>query len=335
MDEQQPIVKHINNLIERKKPQLRSRLLHGLVFLLISTTLWLLMKLGHEYTTSITYPVVLTSPPEGFMLVEGKPKYVQMRVKAPGFTLLRYKMGTKTSPISLGVNQYQTSGHNAQMGYYMTLRGQLQNFRAQISSDLELVGISTDTLRFHMAKVVAKRLPVRLRLNIASGGQVMQSGPIMLSPDSVSITGPAALLDTITNVQAVPLTIDNTAAQTLTHTLRLIVPPQTTLSTSTVEANIPVDRFTEMAISLPITPTNVPDSLLLTLIPEKVELTCNVPMGRYFSTNASHFIIECNFDERSQISSGKIRLKLANQPNYVAKINFEPKFVDYFITTKP
>ena len=160
MDEHKHIVKQFNSLIERKKPQLRARLLHGIIFLFISTTLWLLMKLGHEYTTAITYPVEITTPPEGFMLVDDGTKRVQLRVKAQGFTLLRYKMGGDATPIRLSVGDYHASGPNARFGYYMTLRGQIPAFRAQLNSELELVGLTTDTLRFHMARVVAKRVPI-------------------------------------------------------------------------------------------------------------------------------------------------------------------------------
>lgn len=331
MDEHKHIVKQFNSLIERKKPQLRARLLHGIIFLFISTTLWLLMKLGHEYTTAITYPVEITTPPEGFMLVDDGTKRVQLRVKAQGFTLLRYKMGGDATPIRLSVGDYHASGPNARFGYYMTLRGQIPAFRAQLNSELELVGLTTDTLRFHMARVVAKRVPIRLELDLTQAGQIMQSGPVLLNPDSVSITGPAALLDTITHIHTARLAISASTPQNVTHTLRLLGPEQISLSPQNVEVSVPLDRFTEIALSIPIIPVNVPSDVDLTLLPENVELICNVPVGQYFNTQPEQFRVECDYVERGTVANGKMRLKLTEQPQHVSRVMFSPQFVDYFV----
>lgn len=331
MDEPKHIVELFNSLIERKKPQLRARLLQGIIFLFISSMLWLLMKLGHEYTTGITYPVEIVNPPEGYMLVDDGAKRVQLRVKAQGFTLLRYKMGGESTPVKLSVGDFHPSGQNARFGYYMTLRGQMPAFRAQLNSDLELVGVTTDTLRFHMARVVAKRVPVRLELDLSQAGQIMQSGPVLLNPDSVSITGPAAMLDTITHVHTARLSISATTAQNITHTLRLLAPEQITLSPQIVEVSVPLDRFTEIALSIPITAVNVPSNVALTLIPESVKLICNVPVGQYFNTHSEQFRVECDYVERGTVANGKMRLKLTEQPQHVSRVSFSPQFVDYFI----
>ena len=214
--------------------------------------------------------------------------------------------------------------------FYLPLRGYLPAIREQIDAELELVGLGADSLRFQMAKVVAKRVPIRLNLQLGMAGQLMQSGPATIVPDSVVITGPTALLDTITHVPTAPLVV-NSVEPHRTHTLRLLPPPQTALTERTTTVSVPVDRFTETTLTLAIAPINVPDSLNLVLLPETVQLTCNVAMGHYFSTSAAQFRIECDYNERNSVVGGKIRLRLAQQPRFVSNVSFSPQFIDYFV----
>lgn len=327
--EQQSIIEQVNSLIAREKMRLKTKLLGFSVFLLISATLWLLMKLGHEYTAPMGYPVELINPPDGFVLVEGRtPQQLQLRVKAPGHTLLRYKLRRPAAPIRLSIEEHHAIGSGP--NFYLPLRGYIPAIRDQLSQELELMGMGVDTLRFQMAHEVSKRVPVRLNLQLGMDGQLMQSGPATIVPDTVVITGPTALLDTITHVPTAPLNINSMGPQQA-HTLRLMPPPQISLGERQVSVSIPVDRFTETSIPISIAAINVPDSLQLVLMPETVQLSCNVAMGHYFSTTAAQFRIECDFEERSSVVDGKIRLRIAQQPYYVSNVTFSPQLVDYFI----
>lgn len=327
--EQQSIIEQVNRLIAREKMRLKTKLLGFSVFLLISATLWLLMKLGHEYTAPMSYPVELTNPPEGFILVEGRsPQQIQLRVKAPGHTLLRYRLRRPAAPIRLSIEEHHAIGVGP--NFYLPLRGYIPAIRNQLSQELELMGLGADSLRFQMAHEVSKRVPVRLNLQLGMDGQLIQSGPAIIVPDTVVLTGPTALLDTITHVPTAPLIISSMGPEH-TYTLRLMPPPQVVIGERTVSVSVPVDRFTETSIPIAIAAINVPDSLQLVLLPETVQLSCNVAMGHYFSTTAAQFRIECDFEERSSVVEGKIRLRITQQPYYVSNVTFSPQFVDYFI----
>jgi hypothetical protein len=98
--------------------------------------------------------------------------------------------------------------------------------------------------------------------------QYMQNGDIAVEPDSIVVSGPAELLDPLTaiNTQTVMLTglTDSTEVIAELHETEGL-----TYSQDRVRLIIPVDRFTEVNSSLPVTVINVPGGETLVPFPDR------------------------------------------------------------------
>lgn len=322
------LIKFMNSLLGREKLRLDRRVGQFAIFLAVSASLWFLLKLSHEYTTDIQYPIELVSPPAGKMLIGEPTRSVRLKVKAHGYTLLKYKASALKSPVKLPIGDYYSEGAG-NSGFYMLTRGFRQNFVSQVRGDLDLQGIVTDTIFFQMAGVIEKEVDVTPRVNITFAKQHMLSGEIEASPSRIRIIGPKAILDTISRVNTKPISTEILSA-TKTYQVDLQQISQVIFSVSSVSLTIPVERFTETSLEVPVKLTNVPDSIKLVVLPSKITVKCNVPMAQYFTLKPTSFELSCNFHERDSVANGKIKLHLSETPSFVSRVTFSPEYIDYF-----
>lgn len=323
------ILELVNGIINRKKARFDRRMAQFSLFIVISFALWFLLKLSHEYTTDIKYPIQLVNPPAGKMLINDKPHSLLVKVKAHGYTLLRYKAKALLSPVKLNISSYFPVGKSTS-NYYMLTRGTRLNIASQIGGDLDVVDVSTDSLFFQMTEVMEKMVPITPVTRVSFAKQHMLSGDIIVEPYLTKITGPKTILDTIIQIKTEPL-VASMLLSTQTHNVRLQSVPHAIISDKSANITIPVSRFTEITIDVPISVANIPDSLSLVTLPSKVVVTCNVPVDKYFMLKSKLFKVVCNFNDRDKIVNGKIKLNLIESPSYVSRVKFYPEYIDYFI----
>ena len=110
------LVKRFTKVSERKKITLNRRVLIFFFFLLLSILFWFLTALNKEYVTSISYPVRYIRFPEDKVLVNDIPDRLELNVNASGFTLLRYKLKSRLTPIIFDVNSFISPPNNSIFG---------------------------------------------------------------------------------------------------------------------------------------------------------------------------------------------------------------------------
>lgn len=327
------LLRQFNLVVNREKAKFNKRLAIFLFFLFISTVLWFLIKLSHEYTTYLDYPVQLVNPPKGKVIVGDPPRTVQLRVKAYGYTLLRYKAMALLSPLQINLKGAKLNSNSNGSEYFLMLSDKLSFFIPQLSDDIILLGIQPDTLYFSMANVVDKVVKISPIITATYANQHMLAGSIKVSPQTITITGPRSILDTINEVKTVPISL-NLISQTHQEKALLSSIQQVSFSKNTVAVEVPVEKFTETTLDVPIVPLNVPEKAQVILLPEKVTIKCNVTVSKYFQLKPNQFKLVCDFNDSDAISGGKIRISVQKSPDYVARIDFQPKYVDFILKSK-
>ena len=120
----------------------------------------------------------------------------------------------------------------------------------------------------------------------------MQTGPTLIQPDSVIISGPRVLVDTIESVYTEVYSQDR-IKEGFSEELRLQAIHKIEFNSVEVWLQVPVEKFTTARISLPIEVINLPDSLVLRTFPGKVEISCQVGLSDYESLSGGLFG-DCN-----------------------------------------
>jgi len=325
----QQSLKNYNQFLQPDKIRLNKRVYMFLFFLVISIILWLLIKLRYEYVSTITYKVNLSELPETKVALTSDSLTVTLRVKALGYNLLRYKLFKYYKPLSISAQGADFVKGN----YYVVLSGQLDNFTSQLGADFTLLEVSPDTLYFHLNDVVQKRVPVKPDLNITYSKQHMQAGSYIVVPKVVKVTGPAAIIDTLSCVYSQPLTLED-VYNNISTTIPIKPMKGLSFKPSEVSISIPVEKFTEARVNVPISCINIPYGYEVMLSPKTVSVACNVAVSKYFALKPDHFSIICDYNDLVMETSGKALVKLVKYPDFIGNIQIDPRKVDFIIIKK-
>ncbi len=325
-------MRSINNFSRiRQAPWKNKNLLVFLVFLAISSGFWFLNALRKSYVTTISYPVKFIKFPDDKMLDADVLKYIDIKVRGVGFTLVRYRLGKKFIPIDIEASKLRSSLNGSKKGGYLVTANHLTRISAQLSSDLELLEVSPDTIFINWFAKSTKQIPVKLIADLQYQKQFQQGGAIVIQPNSVEVSGPENLMDSIQFVSTVSQRFEN-LADTLNKTFTIEPINGVDISIKKVSVSIPVEAFTESSFDVPILTRNVPDSLILKTFPSEIKVKFRVGLSRYDSIKPYHFQAYVDgADVAIAENQNKLKVKIDLTPDFIYSIEYSPVFVDYIL----
>ena len=302
-----------------------------LFFVLISVILWLVRALNQEYEADILYPVKYDDFPENKVLVNKLPERLKLRVKAVGFTILGRKYIHFLSPLKFNVNSYSLNTVGTDSSYILT-----KTAREVLSNALEniqILDISPDTLFFHFTDMITRKVVIKYNIVGYPGifaKQYMLNGNICFNPDSIIISGPSNIIDTLDCVFTEPITLYN-LNDTVEKTYQLEKIDQVTFSRKKVKIIVPVDKFTELSYLIAIQHMNLPDSLSLKTFPNSVRITYRITLSHYNKVRPEMFQPYVDFHQVESALNPKLKVFLNDTPEYVHSLALYPSSVEYLI----
>jgi hypothetical protein len=310
------------------------RLLTFLFFLVISAAFWFVRSLGEEYEEELSYPVQYENFPENKVLIGTVPDKLHLRVMARGFTLLRSKLNLSLVPLKFDVSSYALNSTGSDTFYVIT-----ETVRDVLSAELpqlKILDIYPDTLIFSFTDIELKKVPVKPVLAMHDDffqKQYMQNGSILVTPDSVIISGPGNILKYIVYAPTIPITQTN-LSDTVILQSKLQTFERVTFSSDRVQVTIPVDRFTEIDESLAVLPVNVPDSLDMIAIPGQVTITYNICLSNYNRMVKNPPVPKIDYDAIRDGRVTRLTVFLSDTPKIISNVRFNPKETEFLVTRK-
>jgi YbbR domain-containing protein len=140
-----------------------------------------------EYTTDV--PLTLVNPPQGWILLDPLPQSAKVRFKGAGRSYFSYRFHDRKLEVDLRkVNNNTRIPLTADM-----VKDLPANVRVLAVLEPEAIKVQWDRL-------IKKKVPVLTRLDLAPADGYVQVGDIQLEPDSVTVTGPQSVADSIYEV---------------------------------------------------------------------------------------------------------------------------------------
>jgi YbbR domain-containing protein len=199
-------------------------------------------------------------------------------------------------------------------------------------SELQLLEIKPDTLYFRFADKVTRKLPIKADFSYTIANQFTIKDKIMLTPDSVEVTGPDLIVDTLSHVQTERLELGELTRK-YSDKVRLMQQADLNYSVSRVDCVIELERFTELQVAVPIEVINLPDSILLQTFPSSVTLNCKVGLSNFERIENYPFraVVDfLNIEERVP----SLNVSIQNLPEYLLGYEYYPKTVEYLKSLK-
>ncbi len=297
------------------------------LFILASVIFWFLTKLSKEYESTIEYPVSYENLPTDKLLQEEPVKEIGVHIKTTGFKLISGKLFPRTLKID-GTNLYQKSGSN----YYLLLNQQKLSIQRQMTAGVDIDHFIKDSISFNLGFLSQKKVPVQLNSNLSYEAGYDVNGKITIAPDSVLVSGPEAVLDTIQFVETNLFTrsdLNESIDEELP--LKKFSGSNTNLGIDKVIIKATVEKFTEGTVKIPFAVMNLPDSITISTFPKELNLTYKIALSSFNDVKPSSFRIECDY--RLSIDNNLTYLvpKLIQQSNLVKNVKISPQRIDFFI----
>jgi hypothetical protein len=297
------------------------------VCLAVATTLWFLNALNKEYVTEITYPVKYSDLPKGKVLTPDMPREMTLEIKAHGFALLRHKLTTSFLPIVFNVNDVLQKSDV--MEKQVNTAEIKERISAQFNSDIQLLRILPESIRFRFTRLKSKKLPLAPNARYTLRPQYILKERITVVPDSVVVEGPASILDTLRVVQLEPATFTH-LAKSISKTVSLVEIPHVRALVHTARLTIEVERYTEARKTIPVVTRNLPPSFNLRLFPSSVEITYNVGLSRYDQVLDTHFVLSVDYRQVAN-SPGTLEVKVERSAPFIENLSLSPDRVEYLV----
>jgi len=162
-----------------------------IVSLIFSFILWGSISLSKEYFVTIDVPVKIINFPDGYTTGTKLPEKITMKIKGNGWKLI-------------GVNLSSESQYLISAGWESGKRYvNLYNFLTEnqwLSSDMEVMDISPDTLSFSVEKITEKKLRIEPNLDLTFKAGYGLASKVEVYPESTNVLGPVSVLNYLNSI---------------------------------------------------------------------------------------------------------------------------------------
>jgi hypothetical protein len=324
----------LNELPERIanfRRKYQQKILLFLFFVLLSTIFWVIRSLSEVYEAEILYPVKYADIPENKVLISEPPDKLKLKVRAIGRTILSHKYSFFLRPLRFNVSSYTMNTIGTDSCYVLTniAREPLSNELG----NLTILDISPDTLFFRFTEMLTKK--VGIRQNIANypdifARQYMINGKLTFVPDSIIVSGPQSIIDTLKDVCTEPVSLNN-VNDSIEKVCVLNKIDQLTYSRKKVKLLIPVDKYTEHSYLANIKKVNVPDTLVLKTFPSSVRITYTITLSYFNKLEPAMLEPYVDYNSIESPMSSKLKVMLDGVPDYVHTLTIYPSSVEFLI----
>lgn len=326
-------LKKIRSFEDLKKITMNKKFVVFLFFVAISTVFWFLNALSKEYTATIDHPIRYYNFPKDKVLVGKLPNYISIKVNAYGFAILREKYRLKTSfdAIDLNVKNLglrKITGSKSK--YYILTRYEQAKIARQLRKEIKLLEIYPDTIYFDLADIVSKKVNVYPDVDFTLDKQTMLNGEISVEPDSILISGPQTIIDTIDSVKT-DFQNFKLLSKLITRNVALQAMDGIIYNTKRVIVTIPAEKFTEKKIKKDIKIKNLPDTLILKLFPNHIDVSYQAALSNFDKISTEDIILSVDFNDTKESLSNKLKLQLESYPAEAKKIKYYPTHVEFII----
>jgi len=327
-------LKKIIEKIGKSKHRIERRYTEFGVFILISAFFWLLNALSKDYTTTISLPVLYINLPEDKQLTNELPNAISLRAQGHGFDLLKQKFGIHIFPYKIDVGSLMVFRKKTpnQQRYTIFCKDLRSEIDATIDAQLLVKEILPDSIPLIFSPIELKKIAVKPKIKLEFAPQHQLHGKLKLTPDSIFVSGPQAVLDTLEAIYTEKLALKNINSSTQRN-LKLVAPDKISLKKQRAVVGIQVDRFTEHSLNIPVVLKNKSHFKRVALLQKTVSVKFIVGLSDYNSIRPEDFYVSALLPAHDSIPE-KLNVALETFPSSVSILSVSPKQVDYIIQKK-
>lgn len=292
-------------------------------FLLFSIFIWIMVQFGKNYQQVIDIPVTFINSPKD-KIVEKKKANFRIRLDEKGFQLAWFGISRPAIQIDLSTLPSDKEA------LYMNLDEQRFDLENRLGIDFDKVTFLDNIIKIPYEQKVVKKVAVIPVVDIDYAPGYSSAQKISFKPDSILISGKAKAMNEIKQVKTLPLKLkdvkDTLHGNLIIDTNR----DDVTYYKTKIEYSLPVEKFTEGRVSVPIVIENAPKDADITILPKRITVIFKVSLANYESISGSDFKVVCDFKGIDENQSFLIP-KLTIQPSTAVSTRLNMNKVQFVI----
>ena len=285
--------------------------------ILVSSLLWFTFTMRETHTKILEMPTEVVNVPPNQALSQLPPENVRVQVVGDGWSLLRLRL----RPPTVAINAAQSE---------INIRDAIPD----LPKNVEVQSVSPANLSLWRERRITRRVPVNVRVEIATPPTHDLVDSLRVTPDSVDITGAASVISRITSWPTERQNFEN-----IRDTLQVSIPLSDTLaglvqkSVESVALQGISAQFTEGSREIDVSIQGQPSTqTLVSLNPSTIRVRYRVLFSQYQQAQeAMDFFATVSYDEIRQDTTGRVRPNLVLPENVVLRdVEMIPRTLGYY-----
>ncbi len=306
------------------------------ICLLISSVFWIFTILSKDYSHQEKYPVTYKNAPGSRPISKELPDTLLITFEGTGMNLLAHHLFSVPGKIEVDLGQMRFGeGENENMGILNLSLQQGQIAEQLNSGPLKISRIFPGQVNCRFEMPFSRILPVKPLLQLEFAAQHHLSGEIFFSPKKILVRGSRPEIEKLDTIYTRVLSLKKLHSGG-NYIVALTIPENyktIELPCKNALVNIPVEKFTEAEVNCAIEVVGVQFPYSIKLFPEKVTVSCQVPLSKYRNINPSDFRIVADAGKINNKSSNPLLpLSFARSPAFSRNCRLEPNAVEFVLT---
>ena len=299
----------------------------------ISIIFWSLIKFDKLYYGSIDIPVVYTNIPDDKLLINHPDSVLTLDVQSQGLDFFSDKYLSGDQAIYINIGGLNCKQENGLFKSFLLTSQISSNIARQLNLSNKLQSVSPDSLFFVFESISMKTVAVIPDLQIDYEKQYQPYGSITIEPDSVIVYCPASVIDKVDFVKTEKIELKK-VKDNQEFSLKIISPDNNKkirFSEDEIRISIPVAKFTEGSIELPLITIDSLSGFKIKTYPDKVLVTYLVALNDFKRVNMDMFKMGVYYRSKESLENKTLKVEILHQPPYVEIVKIDPERVEYII----
>ena len=292
-----------------------------IISILFSIILWVSISLSNDYYAIVDIPIKLIDFPNGYSTGSKIPGDISVKLKGKGWKLIAVNLGSESDykvPVGKTVGKRNINLYN----YLVD--------NQWLSSDVEVMDLSPDTISFYVEKIHSKKVPIvsNLRLEFKPGYGL--ASPIIMSPETTMVSGPESYLKKLNSISTQNLTMKDLDDRIIKQVpLKKIQGMQ--YNTRFVRINLNVQKIVEKEIDdIFVHIIDVPRDRDVVLLPNKISVNVRGGIDILGRLSEKQFDAYVNYRDVVLDTLGSVAPHVKLPPN-ISLLNIKPERLRYII----
>jgi YbbR domain-containing protein len=305
-----------------------------IICLFISVVMWMMIRLSREYSQVIRFSVSYIGLQSDKIILPASDTVFLVTLQSSGYNILFRKFSKQKYHAEIDLSKYlpKLQGNNFEINVDL---GKLREMlSANFKQKDKLVSFMPENLNIRLDKAFFKKVPVILDAEMSFEKQYGLYHKVFFDPDSILVTGSKDQIKTIESVRTEKRSFHNLSSNT-SVTLKLVNannPINLRYSSEYVKVFIPVVKYAEDFIEIPILADSIKSDEQIIITPDKVKVyytvcTPDIKKVAVDSFRAS-FSLPASLNPKGS-NNGKVILK--HSPSMVNILRMEPENIEYTI----